>query len=225
MKRRDVLKTAGAGFAAAAFAKPAIAQSMPKIMWRLTSSFPKSLDVVYGAAETLSKFIAEATDSKFQIKPFAAGEIIPAFQAVDAVGNNEVEMCHTAAYYFIDKDPTFALYTSLPFGLNARQQNAWFFDGGGMKMLNEFGEKFNIYGLPGGGTGAQMGGWFRREINEVADFKGLKFRIGGWASKTISKLGGAPQQIPGGEIYSALENGTIDAAEWIGPYDDEKLGF
>src|SRR5262249_28169086 len=147
MKRREVLKAAGAGFAAAAIAKPAIAQSMPELKWRCTSSFPKSLDTAYGAAETLAKFVAEATDHKFQIQPFARGEIIPPFQAVDAVTNNTVEMCHTAAYYFIGKDPTFALYCSLPFGPNARQQNAWFQDGDGMKLLNEFGKKFNIYGL------------------------------------------------------------------------------
>jgi TRAP-type mannitol/chloroaromatic compound transport system substrate-binding protein len=225
MKRRDVLKAAGAGFAAAAIAKPAIAQSMPELKWRCTSSFPKSLDVPYGAAETLAKFVSEATDHKFQIQPFAAGEIVPPFQAVDAVTNNTVEMCHTAAYYFIGKDPTFALYCSLPFGPNARQQNAWFQDGDGMKLLNEFGKKFNIYGLAGGNTGAQMGGWFRKEINEVEDLSGLKFRIGGWAGKTVAKLGGVPQQLPGGDIYPALEKGTIDAADWVGPYDDEKLGF
>ena len=225
MKRRDFLKTAGAGLATSAIAAPAIAQSMPEVKWRLTSSFPKSLDVPYGSAETLAKFVAEATDNKFQIQVFAAGEIVPPFQAVDAVTNQTVEMCHTAAYYFIGKDPTFALYCSVPFGLNSRQQNAWFQDHGGQDMLNEFGKKFKLYGIAGGNTGTQMGGWFRKEIKTVADFNGLKYRIGGWAGKTIQKLGGVPQQIPGGDIYPALEKGTIDAAEWVGPYDDEKLGF
>jgi TRAP-type mannitol/chloroaromatic compound transport system substrate-binding protein len=225
MKRRQFLTAAGAGLAATAIAKPAIAQSSPKITWRLTSSFPKPLDSLYGAAETLSKFVAEATDNNFQIQVFAAGEIIPALQAVDAVTNNTVEMCHTAAYYFVGKDPTFGLFCAIPFGLNARQQNAWFYDGDGTKLLNEFGKKFNLYGLTGGNTGTQMGGWFRKEIKEPADFQGLKFRIGGWAGKTIQKLGGVPQQIAGGDIYQALEKGTIDAAEWVGPYDDEKLGL
>jgi TRAP-type mannitol/chloroaromatic compound transport system substrate-binding protein len=225
MKRRDFLKTAGAGLATSAIAAPAIAQSMPEVKWRLTSSFPKSLDVPYGSAETLAKFVAEATDNKFQIQVFAAGEIVPPFQAVDAVSNQTVEMCHTAAYYFIGKDPTFALYCSVPFNLNSRQQNAWFQDHGGQDMLNEFGKKFKVYGIAGGNTGTQMGGWFRKEIKTVADFNGLKYRIGGWAGKTIQKLGGVPQQIPGGDIYPALEKGTIDAAEWVGPYDDEKLGF
>jgi TRAP-type mannitol/chloroaromatic compound transport system substrate-binding protein len=134
-------------------------------------------------------------------------------------------MCHTAAYYFIGKDPTFALYCSVPFGLNSRQQNAWFQDHGGQDMLNEFGKKSKLYAISGGNTGTQMGGWFRKEINTVADLSGLKMRIGGWAGKTLSKLGTVPQQIAGGDIYPALEKGTIDATEWVGPYDDEKLGF
>ena len=226
MKRREFLTAAGVGLAGAAVAKPAIAQSSPEIKWRLASSFPKSLDTIYSAGENLAKFVAEATDGKFQIQNFAAGEIVPGLQNVDAVSNGTVEICHTAAYYFVGKDPVFALYCSIPFGPNARQQNAWFLEGGGNEMLNEFGRrKFNLYGLVGGNTGTQMGGWFRNEIKTVDDFKGLKFRIGGWAGKTIQKLGGVPQQIAGGDIYPALEKGTIDAAEWVGPYDDEKLGF
>ncbi len=225
MKRRQFLAALGTGAAAAAVAKPAIAQSMPELKWRCASSFPKSLDTIYSAGETLAKFVAEATDNKFQISNFAAGEIVPGLQNVDAVTNGTVEMAHTAAYYFIGKDPTFCLYCSLPFGPNARQQNAWLFEGGGMDMLNEFGKKFNLYGLPGGNTGTQMGGWFRKEINTLDDLKGLKFRIGGWAGKTMQKLGAVPQMIAGGDIYPALEKGTIDAADWVGPYDDEKLGF
>src|SRR5712672_3801169 len=174
MKRREFLKTAGAGLAAStAVAAPAIAQSMPELKWRCTTSWPKSLDVPFSASETISKYVAEATDNKFQIQPFAGGEVVPALQAVDAVSNATVEMAHTAAYYFVGKDPTFALYCSIPFGPNARQQNAWFYDGGGMDLLNEFGKKFNIYGLPGGNSGTQMGGWFRKEINSAADFKGV----------------------------------------------------
>jgi TRAP-type mannitol/chloroaromatic compound transport system substrate-binding protein len=225
MKRREFLKAASLGVAATAIAKPAIAQSMPEIKWRLTSSFPKSLDTIYGAAEDMSRFVAEATDNRFQIQSFAAGEIVPGLQVVDAVTNNTVEMCHTAAYYFVGKDPTFALFCAVPFGLNARMQNAWFNDADGQKLFVEFGKKFNLYPLVGGNTGTQMGGWFRKEIKEPQDFVGLKFRIGGFAGRTIQKLGGVPQQIAGGDIYPALEKGTIDAAEWVGPYDDEKLGF
>src|SRR5437763_5613460 len=226
MKRRQFLKTAGVGLAASTtVAAPAIAQSMPELKWRCTTSWPKSLDVPFTASETISKYVAETTDNKFQIQAFAGGEIVPALQALAAVSNATVELCHPAAYYFIGKDPTFALYCSVPFGLNSRQQNAWFQDHGGQDMLNDFGKKFKLYGISGGNTGTQMGGWFRKEINTTDDLNGLKMRIGGWAGKTLSKLGTVPQQIAGGDIYPALEKGTIDATEWVGPYDDEKLGF
>lgn len=225
MKRREFIKTAGLGVAGAAVAAPAIAQSMPEIKWRLTSSFPKSLDTIYGAAELFSKTVAEATDNKFQIQVFAGGEIVPALQAADAVSNGTVEMCHTCSYYYVGKDPTFAFGTAVPFGLNARMMNAWQYFGGGSELLNEFYKKYNIYALPAGNTGTQMGGWFRKEIKEPADLNGLKMRIAGLAGQTLAKLGAVPQQIGGGDIYPALEKGTIDAAEWVGPYDDEKLGF
>src|SRR5689334_17372146 len=225
MKRREFLQAAGVAAAATAVAKPAIAQSMPELRWRLTSSFPKSLDTLYGAAEIFSKAVAEATDNKFQIQVFAAGEIVPALAAADAVQNGTVEMCHTASYYYFGKDPTFAFGTAVPFGLNSRMQTAWMYFGGGMELMNDFYKKFNIYGIPAGNTGAQMGGWFRKEVRDAADFKGLKMRIGGFAGRVISKLGVVPQQIAGGDIYPALEKGTLDACEWVGPYDDEKLGF
>jgi TRAP-type mannitol/chloroaromatic compound transport system substrate-binding protein len=225
MKRRQFIKVAGAGLAAGAVASPAIAQSTPEVKWRLTSSFPKSLDTIFGAAEVFSKLVSEATDGKFQIQVFAAGEIVPGLQAADAVQNGTVESCHTASYYYVGKDPTFAFGTAVPFGLNSRQGNAWFYHGGGQEMLNDFYKKYNIYSLPGGNTGTQMGGWFRKEVKTVADMKGLKMRIGGFAGVVLSKLGLVPQQIAAGDIYPSLEKGTIDAAEWVGPYDDEKLGF
>jgi len=229
MDRRSFIKTAsfaGAGVAAAStLAAPAIAQSAPEVKWRLTSSFPKSLDTIYGAAETFSKYVAEATDNKFQIQIFPAGEIAPAFEAANEVGKGTVEMCHTASYYFWGKDPTYAFATAVPFGLNSRQQNAWMYHGGGMDLMNEFYATQNLIAFPNGNTGAQMGGWYRKEVNSVADLQGLKFRIGGFGGKVISKLGAVPQQIPGAQIYENLEKGVIDAAEWIGPYDDEKLGF
>src|SRR5829696_8387168 len=225
MKRREFLKTAGVGLAASAVAAPAIAQSMPEIKWRLTSSFPKSLDTLWGAAETFSKYVGEATDGKFQVSTFAAGEIVPGLQAMDAVGAGTVECCHTAAYYYVGKDPTFPLFCAVPFGMNSRQQNAWFYDGGAQKLMDDFTKKFNVVSMLGGNTGAQMGGWFRKEIKDVADLSGLKMRIAGLAGQVMAKLGVVPQQIAGGDIYPALEKGTVDAAEWVGPYDDEKLGF
>jgi len=225
MKRRQFLKVAGASAAATAIAAPAIAQSMPELKWRLTSSFPKSLDTIFGAAETFSKAVAEATDNKFQIQVFAAGEIVPGLQAADAVTNATVEMCHTASYYYFGKDPTFALGTAVPFGMNQRMVDAWNYFGGGIDLMNDFYKKFNIIAFPAGNTGAQMGGWFRKEIKSVDDLKGLKMRIGGFAGRTMAKLGVVPQQLAGGDIYPALEKGTLDACEWVGPYDDEKLGF
>jgi TRAP-type mannitol/chloroaromatic compound transport system substrate-binding protein len=225
MKRRHFLAAAGAGVAATAIAKPAIAQSMPEIKWRLTSSFPKSLDTLYGGAEAFAKQVAELTDNRFQIQVFAPGEVVPGLQALDATTNGTVEMCQTALYYYVGKDPTMAIAAAVPFGLNARQQNAWMYQHGGIDAFNEFLKKFNVYALPGGNTGTQMGGWFRKEIKTPADLSGLKFRIGGIAGQVLQKLGTVPQQIAGGDIYPALEKGTIDAAEWVGPYDDEKLGF
>jgi TRAP-type mannitol/chloroaromatic compound transport system substrate-binding protein len=206
-------------------AAPAIAQSMPEIKWRLTSSFPKSLDTIYGGAEIFSKAVAEATDNRFQITVFAAGEIVPGLQAADAVTAGTVEMCHTSSYYYFGKDPTFTFGTALPFGLNARMIDAWMFQGGGMELMNEFYKKYQIYGIPAGNTGAQMGGWFRKEIKEVSDLNGLKMRIGGIGGRILAKLGLVAQQLAGGDIYPALEKGTLDACEWVGPYDDEKLGF
>lgn len=226
MKRRDFLKVSAAGAAAtAAVASPAIAQSSPEIKWRMTSSFPKSLDTIYGGAEQVAKYVAEMTDNKFQIQVFAAGELVPGLQALDATTNGTVEMCHTVSYYYVGKDPTWAIYASVPFGLNARQQNSWWYQGGGEQLGNDFFKKSNVIGFPCGNTGTQMGGWFRKEIKTVADLSGLKMRIGGIAGQVLQKVGVVPQQLAGGDIYPALEKGTIDAAEWVGPYDDEKLGF
>ena len=225
MKRRDILGGAAGAAAATVVAAPAIAQSAPEIRWRLTSGFPKSLDTIYGAAEVFSKLVGELTEGKFQVQVFAAGEIVGTFQAADAVSNGTVEMAHTASYYYVGKDPTFAIGTTLPFGLNARQMNAWLYHGGGNDLLNEFYAGHDLYSLPGGNSGCQMGGWFRKEVRNPGDLKGLKMRIAGIAGQVLQKLGVIPQQIAGGDIYPALERGTIDAAEWIGPYDDEKLGF
>jgi TRAP-type mannitol/chloroaromatic compound transport system substrate-binding protein len=224
MKRRKFLQTAGLGVAGSALAAPAIAQT-GEIHWRLATSWPKSLETVYGGCEYLAKRVHDATAGKFQIRVFAAGEIVPGLQNLDACQAGTVEMAHAASYYFIGKDITFAFDCSVPFGLNSRQQNSWVRFGGGRALLDEFFKDYNVKSFACGNTGTQMGGWFRKEIKTVADFNGLKFRIGGYAGAVLTKLGVIPQQIAGGDIYPALEKGTIDAAEWVGPYDDEKLGF
>jgi len=229
MDRRKFISNAGAGTAAVAavtaLAAPAIAQSAPEVKWRLTSSFPKSLEALYGGTELFAKLINEMSDGKFQIRTFAAGEIVPGLQVADAVQNGTVEAGQTAAYYYFGKDPSFVFETGLPFTMNQRQYLAWLQHGGGTQLINEFYKPYNIVSLTFGGTGAQMGGWFRKEINTLDDLKGLKFRVGGFAGLILQKLGVVPQQIAGGDIYPALEKGTIDACEWVGPFDDEKLGF
>jgi TRAP-type mannitol/chloroaromatic compound transport system substrate-binding protein len=225
MERRSFLKKAAVGATAGAIAAPALAQSQPTINWRLASSFPKSLDTIYGAAETFSKRVSQLTNGKFNIRVFAGGEIVPALQVMDAVQAGTVEMGHSASYYYFGKDPTFAFDGVVPFGLNSRQQTAWFDQGGGKALMREFFKDYGIVNFMGGNTGAQMGGWFRKEVKTAKDLDGLKMRVGGFAGRVLQQLGVVPQQIAGGDIYPALEKGTIDAAEWIGPYDDEKLGF
>lgn len=226
MKRRDVLQGgAAAGIGIGAVAMPAIAQSMPQINWRLTSSFPKSLDTIFGTAVTFAKAISDATDGRFQIQTFAGGELIPPLQALDAVQTGAIDCAQTPTYFYYGKDPTLAIGTGLPFGINARLQNAWWTFGGGGDLVNQALARFNVIGIPMGNSGCQMGGWFRREINSIEDLKGLKFRIGGIGGQVLARLGVVPQQIAGGDVYPALERGTIDAAEFVGPYDDEKLGL
>jgi TRAP-type mannitol/chloroaromatic compound transport system substrate-binding protein len=224
MRRRTLLRTGAFGLASSAIASPAIAQSST-VNWRLQAGFPKSLDVLYGGAETIARHVSELTDGRFKIQVFAPGEIVGSFQIFDAVGNNTVDAGITALYYYIGKDPTLALGSAVPFGLNQRQQFSWLFDGGGNQLVETLLAPYNLVGLPAGGTGAQMGGFFRRELNSLADFRGLKFRIGGLGGQVLAKLGVVPQQIAPGDVYPALERGTLDAAEFIGPYDDEKLGL
>jgi TRAP-type mannitol/chloroaromatic compound transport system substrate-binding protein len=224
MDRRSILKHAGIAGVLAAGAAPAV-HAQAAIRWRLASSFPKALDTIYGAAEVFAEKVSAMSGGKFVVSVHPAGELMPAFGIVDGVQQGTVEAGHTAPYYYFGKDDTFAMGTAIPFGLNSRQLTAWYFDGNGMKLFREFYDKYNIINFPGGNTGAQMGGWYRKEVKTVADIKGLKMRIGGFAGKVLTRMGGVPQNIPGGEIYQALEKGTIDATEWVGPYDDEKLGF
>jgi len=224
MERRKFIKSAGiAGILAAGVAPSVHAQAT--IRWRLASSFPKALDTIFGAADVFSAKLKEMSGGKFTISVHAGGEIMPPFGVVDGVQQGTVECAHTAPYYFFGKDETFAMDCAIPFGLNSRQMTAWMYEGNGLKLFRDFYKNYNIVNFPMGNTGAQMGGWYRKELKSLKDIKGLKMRIGGFGGKVLERIGGVPQNIPGGEIYQALERGTIDATEWVGPYDDQKLGF
>ena len=224
ISRRSIVPAA-ASMAVAAVAAPAIAQSDPTVKWRLTSSFPKSLDTLFGAALTIARVVAELTDGKFALQVFGAGEIVPGLQVMDAVANDTVECGQTYTGYYIGKNPALIFDGSVPFGLTPRMHNAWMMFGDGRKLMDEIYDSFGVVALPCGQTGGQMFGWFRKELKTPADFAGLKMRTAGFGGKVMAKLGAVPQQIAGGDIYPALERGTIDACEWVGPYDDEKLGF
>ncbi len=225
MDRRSVIKNAGIAGVLAAGAAPAVHAQGANVRWRMASSFPKSLDTIFGAAEVIAKTVSDMSGGKFVISTHAGGELMPALGIVDGVQNGTVECGHTAPYYYFGKDETFGLGCAVPFSLNSRQMTAWMYEGNGLRLMREFYKAYNIVNFPAGNTGAQMGGWYRKEIKSVGDIKGLKFRVGGFGGKVIARMGGVPTSIPGGEIYQALEKGTIDAAEWIGPYDDQKLGF
>ncbi len=232
MQRRDFLKTAVLGAAVAGCAgdgagatdAPAV-HTAKRIRWRLASSFPRSLDTIFGAAEVMAERVAAMTDGRFEIRVSPAGELVPALQVLDAVQQGTAHVGQTASYYYIGKNPALAFDTCVPFGLTARQQSAWLLEGGGLELVNARFADFGVRSFPGGNTGVQMGGWFKPQVRTLADLKGLKMRIPGMGGMVMERLGVVPQTLPGGEIYTALERGAIDATDWVGPYDDEKLGF
>ncbi|MDB5590189.1 ABC transporter substrate-binding protein [Enterovirga sp.] len=227
MDRRSLLRGAGIGAAglAASVPAPAIAQAQPEIRWRMASSYPKNLDTLFGAGAQIAKRVAAATDNKFQIQVFAAGEIVGGLQVLDAVGNATVECGYTLSSFYVGKDPTFMFEASVPMGLNTRHHNAWMIHGGGLAMIREFMADYNVVNFPAGNTGAQMGGWFKRDINSLEDMKGLKMRIAGMGGQVLSRLGVTTQVLAAGDIFPAMERGALDAVEWASPYDDEKFGF
>lgn len=225
MQRRRFIGSAGAALGAATLAAPAMAQQNPQVRWRMSTAWPKSLDSIYGSVEELCARVGQLTDGRFEVRPYAGGELVPPLQSMEAVSQGTVECNHVLASFFFGRESAIGFDTGLPFGLNARQHNAWLHYGGGMEMLRKMYRKHNVVNFTCGNVGVQMGGFYRREIKSLADLKGLKMRIGGIGGMVLSKLGAVPQQIPTSDIYSSLEKGTIDAAEWIGPYDDEKLGL
>ncbi|MFY7802527.1 MAG: TRAP transporter substrate-binding protein [Limnoraphis robusta] len=233
MKRRILLSyaaTATATTAALAACSPTnttstTAGALPNVRWKMATSWPTSLKTLYGAAQRVAQRVSEMTDGRFTIQVFAAGEIVPGLQVLDAVQQGTVECGHSASYYYIGKNPALAFGTSVPFGLNAQQQNAWLYHGGGLELIQKLYSDFNTIAFPSGNSGVQMGGWFKREVNKVSDLQGLKMRIPGLGGEVLSRLGVNVQVLPGGEIFLALDRGAIDAAEWVGPFDDEKLGL
>ena len=205
---------------------PAQGSSMPAVEWEMATSWPQSLDTIYGGAVVTAERVAAMTNGMFQITPRVAGELAPATQVLDVVSQGAVAAGHTASYYYIGKSPVTAFGTAIPFGFTAQQQNAWLFEAGGLSQLQEiYARLFNVIQFPAGNTGTQMGGWFRKEINTVADLNGLKMRIPGLGGQVMTKLGVTVQVLGAGEIFQALQTGAVDAAEFVGPYDDEKLGF
>jgi TRAP-type mannitol/chloroaromatic compound transport system substrate-binding protein len=225
MDRRSLIKNAGIAGVLATGIAPAV-HAQAAVRWRLASSFPKSLDTIFGSAEVFSKTVRALSGGKFEVSVHAAGELMPAFGVVDGIQNGTIEMAQTASYYYTGKDSIFAFGCAVPFGLTARQMDAWMEHGNGRKLMDEFYAKYNILSMSAGNTTTQMGGWYRKEIKSVADLKGLKMRMGGGLfGEAMAKLGVVAQNMPAGEVYQSLEKGTLDATEFVGPYDDEKLGF
>jgi TRAP-type mannitol/chloroaromatic compound transport system substrate-binding protein len=236
MQRRQLLRSVTAGASAAGGAgllsacrirraDTSAGSSLPSVRWRMATSWPPSLDTVFGGTRELSRRLQAMSGGRFQIQPFAAGELVPGLEVLDAVQNGSVECGHTASYYYLGKNPSLAFGSTVPFGLTAQQQNAWLQEGGGLEAMNRIFADFGVISFPAGNSGAQMGGWFKRELDGIASLPGLTMRIPGLGGKTMAELGVNVQVLPGGEIFMALDRGALDAAEWIGPYDDEKLGL
>ncbi len=203
---------------------PAV-HSRRRVRWRLASSFPSSLDTIYGAATVLKERVEAMTEGRFEIEVYESGELVQGLKEMNAAQSGAVEVAQTAGYYNLGKSPALAFDTCVPFGLNARQQSAWLHEAGGLELVRKAYADFNVISFPCGNTGAQMGGWFKKRVTSLGDLRGLRMRIPGMGGKAMAELGVSVQNLPGSEVYQALETGVIDATDWVGPYDDEKLGF
>jgi len=226
MDRRTVIKggaAAGAAAAASTLASPAIAQRRRRL--KMVTTWPPNFPGLGTAANDVARFISEATDGELDIRVYAAGELVPAFESFDAVSTGAADLYHGADYYWQGKHPAFAFFTSVPFGLNAAEMNAWLYHQGGQELWDELSAGFNVKPFGCSNTGVQMGGWYRREINSVDDFNGLKIRMPGLGGEVMRRLGAAAVALPGGEIFQALQTGAIDATEWVGPWNDLAFGF
>lgn len=228
MKRREFLKNAGLGTAAAV---AATAIGAPNVIaqktynWKMVTTWPPNLPVLQTGAERFAKRIAEVTENRIKIQVFAAGELVPALNVFDAVSAGTVEVGSGAAYYWAGKVPAGQWFSAVPFGFNSQGINSWFYGGGGLELWEETYAPFNVVPRPQGNTGVQMGGWFRKEMNTIEDFKGLKMRIPGLGGKVVAKAGGTVVLLPAGELFTSLERGVIDALEWVGPLHDLRMGF
>jgi TRAP-type mannitol/chloroaromatic compound transport system substrate-binding protein len=225
--RRAFLRagTAAAAIAGPVVAAPAIAQSAPEIRWRMTSGFTKSLEALFGAGQMLGRFVAEATDNRFQIQAYSAGELATSRQGLDVVASGAVECAHVRLSLYTGRDMTLGFGSGLPFGLSARHQQAWWMFGGGDEIVNSALKKLGTYGIPAGSIGGQMGAWFKREINSLDDLKSLRFRTHGMGGPIFARLGAVPFEMAHASVIGALEHNVIDGAEFLCPYDDERLGL
>ncbi|PTX05669.1 ABC transporter substrate-binding protein [Achromobacter mucicolens] len=226
MQRRSFLKRASLGaVAGAAVSSPAFAQDMPSISWRLSSGFPSALDLRVGAAESFCKFVAESTAGKFNIRHFPDGEVVAAADLMEAVSTKKVECGHVSSRRYHAKNPAFSFDAAVPFGLNARQMNAWMNEGEGLRLTRELFKPEKIINFPLGNTGAQMGGWYIKEIKREGDLKDLKMQVDGLAGEVLSRLGVAPQQVDLATLTQAFEKDGLQAVAGAGAYEDAKLGL
>ncbi len=226
MDRRGFLKGAGTGLVAAGGVNaPAVIAQPRRFRINLLTSWPAALDNLYGTAEYFARRIEEITDGDVRVRTSPGGAEVGALEVYDAVSNGAFEACHTAPYYFIGKNPAHGFFTALPFGMTLEQQNAWMTGGDGQALWDELNAKDNLIAFPGGNTSAQCGGWFNVEVNSPADLQGLRMRFPGHGGRVMAKAGVNIQQLPGGEVFTAMERGALDAAEWVGPYDDQILGM
>ncbi len=226
MKRRDFIKTASAGaVAATSVAAPAVVHAKKKTRWKMVTTWPKNFPVLGTGANQLAKLITEMTDGRIKVKVYGAGELVPAFEVFDAVSRGTADMGHGAAYYWKGKIEEAQFFSTVPFGMNAQEMTSWLYHGGGMALWEETYRSFGVIPAAAGNTTVQMAGWFNKQINSVADLKGLKMRIPGLGGEVLKRAGGTPVNLPGGELFTSLKTGAIDATEWVGPYNDLAFGL
>ncbi len=227
MQRRDFIKQAGGASLAvgAGLLGAGSAQAKTRYRWKMVTTWPKNFPGLGTAANRLAALIGEMSGGRIRVKVYGAKELVPAFETFDAVSRGTVEMGHGSAYYWKGKSEAAQFFSTVPFGLTAQEMNAWMYYGDGLKLWRELYDAFGLVPAPAGNTGVQMGGWFNKEINSLADMKGLKMRIPGLGGEVLKRLGGTPVNLPGGELFTSLQSGAIDATEWVGPYNDLAFGL